>query len=389
MHKFLRLMSYLKELLLMIVLRPAAFVMRKISPGYRDLWLIGERGNDARDNGYWFFRYLNETHPEINSCFVISPGSADYKKVASLGKTVKTGSFLHHLKYYAADYLIGTHIQPASPDLIIYYHLAHKGIKARGKQVFLQHGITYNKMEWLHGDKLFIDLFVTGAKPEYDFIYNNFGHREGTVKYLGFCRFDNLIRAKSAKKMILLMPTWRGSKYPSGDAFYNTAFYKSYSSLLKSKRLNEMLEKFGYELVFYPHVEMQKYINDFRSDSDRVRIADKSTDDVQALLMDCAVLITDYSSVFFDVAYLNKPVIYYQFDEVEFRKYHYSEGYFDYIRDGFGPVCESEEQLLSSLGKCLGEDARLSEEYRPRVERFFPLRDDKNSERTFEAIKGI
>lgn len=185
------------------------------------------------------------------------------------------------------------------------------------------------------------------------------------------------------------MPTWRGSKYPSGDAFYNTAFYKSYSSLLKSKRLNEMLEKFGYELVFYPHVEMQKYINDFRSDSDRVRIADKSTDDVQALLMDCAVLITDYSSVFFDVAYLNKPVIYYQFDEAEFRKYHYSEGYFDYIRDGFGPVCESEEQLLSSLGKCLGEDARLSDEYRPRVERFFPLRDDKNSERTFEAIKGI
>ena len=86
-------MSYLKELLLMIVLRPAAFVMRKISPGYRDLWLIGERGNDARDNGYWFFRYLNETHPEINSCFVISPGSADYKKVASLGKTVKTGGF--------------------------------------------------------------------------------------------------------------------------------------------------------------------------------------------------------------------------------------------------------------------------------------------------------
>ena len=52
-------------------------------------------------------------------------------------------------------------------------------------------------------------------------------------------------------------------------------------------------------------------------------------------------------------------------------------------------MCESEKQLLSSLGKCLGEDARLSEEYRPRVERFFPLRDDKNSERTFEAIKGI
>lgn len=389
MHKFLRLMSYLKELLLMIVLRPAAFVMRKISPGYRDLWLIGERGNDARDNGYWFFRYLSETHPEINSCFVISPGSADYKKVASLGKTVRKGSFSHYLKYYAADYLISTHVQPASPDLMIYYHLAQKGIRARGKQVFLQHGITKDMMEWLHGDKLYIDLFMTGAKPEYDFILENFGHREGVVKYPGFCRFDNLIRAKSPKKMILLMPTWRGAKYPSGDAFYKTAFYKSYSSLLKSKRLNDMLEKFGYELVFYPHVEMQKYINDFRSDSDRVRIADKSTDDVQALFMDCSVLITDYSSVFFDVAYLNKPVIYYQFDEEEFRKYHYSKGYFDYRRDGFGPVCVSEEKLFSALEKCLDTGAHISDEYLSRIENFFPLRDGKNSERTFEMIKNI
>ena len=276
-----------------------------------------------------------------------------------------------------------------APDLILFYHLAGKGIRARGKQVFLQHGIIKDEMEWLHRKNMYMDLFVCGAKPEYEYIRDTFGYPEHVPQYVGLARFDNLIRAERKEKMILVMPTWRGSKYPSGDAFYNTAFYKSYSSLLKSKRLNEMLEKFGYELVFYPHVEMQKYINDFRSEFSRVRIADKSTDDVQALLMDCAVLITDYSSVFFDVAYLNKPVIYYQFDEAEFRKYHYSEGYFDYIRDGFGPVCESEEQLLSSLGKCLGEDARLSEKYRPRVERFFPLRDDKNSERTFEAIKGI
>ncbi|MFR6589327.1 MAG: hypothetical protein ACLURV_03080 [Gallintestinimicrobium sp.] len=36
----------------------------------------------------------------------------------------------------------------------------------------------------------------------------------------------------------------------------------------------------------------------------------------------------------FDVAFLRKPVVYYQFDEEEFRKYHYQKGYFDFRRDG-------------------------------------------------------
>lgn len=389
MHKLLRLAAYLKELLLMAFFRPFAFFARKLMPKYRGLWLIGERGNDARDNAFWLFKYLREVHPEVNACYVIDDGSVDRDKVISLGKTVKTGSFHHYLMYYAADRLISTHVQPASPDLMIYYHLAQKGIRARGKQVFLQHGITKDMMEWLHGDKLHIDLFVAGAKTEYEFIKENFGHREGTVKYLGFCRFDNLNKAKHGKKMVLLMPTWRGAKYPSGDAFYSTAFYKCYSSLLKSEKLCDMLCKFGYELVFYPHIEMQKYINAFSSCSPNIRIADKTTDDVQALLMDTSILITDYSSVFFDVAYLEKPVLYYQFDEEEFRKYHYSKGYFDYRRDGFGPVCENEEKLLSALYACLESGASLKDDYKARVEKFFPLRDGKNCERTYEAIKNI
>ena len=69
--------------------------------------------------------------------------------------------------------------------------------------------------------------------------------------------------------------------------------------------------------------------------------------------MDCALLVTDYSSVFFDVAFLRKPVVYYQFDEEEFRKYHYQKGYFDFRRDGFGPVCTTQEALLGALTEAL------------------------------------
>ena len=58
LHILKRLPVYLKHVLLLILLRPAAAVLRRTNRAYRHLWLVMERGFDARDNGYWFFRYL-------------------------------------------------------------------------------------------------------------------------------------------------------------------------------------------------------------------------------------------------------------------------------------------------------------------------------------------
>ena len=57
-HKLLRALCYLKELLAMLLCKLLGAVCRAFIPAYRDIWLVGERGTDARDNGYWFYRYL-------------------------------------------------------------------------------------------------------------------------------------------------------------------------------------------------------------------------------------------------------------------------------------------------------------------------------------------
>ena len=189
--------------------------------------------------------------------------------------------------------------------------------------------------------------------------------------------------------MILFMPTWRGAHYPDGEAFRDTQFYQSCQALLNSPRLHKMLEQYGYTLVFYPHIEMQKHLTQFHTDSARVCLADSTTHDVQQLLLDCALLITDYSSVFFDVAYLEKPELYYQFDEAEFRQYHYKQGYFDYRRDGFGPVCTTEDALLQALETALQNGMHMPPEYKTRTAAFFPLRDTQNCARIYEAICGL
>ena len=108
--------------------------------------------------------------------------------------------------------------------------------------------------------------------------------------------------------------------------------------------------------------------------------------DVQTLLMRCNLLITDYSSVFFDVGYMEKPVIYYQFDIDEFRKFHYQEGYFFYEEHGFGPVVETEEALINAIKECVGNDFRMQKKYLDRLAAFYPVRDEKNCERTYQVL---
>ena len=391
LQKIPRLLCYIRELFKMLFFRPVAFFCRLFFPAYRNVWLVSERGSDARDNGYWFYHYLRTEHPEINAWYVITPDSMDAPKIRALGGLVPTGSFRHYLLYYCADYLIGTHVQPCSADLLIYYHLASKGIRARGKQIFLQHGVIKDDLLFLHHQNLFINMFVCGAQPEYEYVRDTYGFAPEVPRYVGLARFDNLIRARQrgTQKMILVMPTWRGSHYPSGDAFQQTAYYQAFQSLLNSPRLHRLLEAQDYRLVFYPHVEMQGQLGAFHTDSDRVILADKTTHDVQELLMDCALLITDYSSVFFDVAYLEKPELYYQFDEEEFRRYHYRKGYFDYRRDGFGPVCTDETTLLDALEDRFRNGMQTAPEYAARIARFFPLRDMQNCERTYQAILSL
>ena len=388
-HLMGKLPLYLKNVFLLAVLWPAATVLRKTNKAYRHLWLVAERGIDARDNGYWFFRYLRERQPQVNACFVIDRTSPDYEKVAQLGNTVEFRSIRHYLMYLAADQLISTHVQPASPDLMMYYHLRQIGIHPRGRQCFLQHGIIMNEMNWMHYPQLKVYFFASGAKMEYDYLTDNYGFPEGVVQYTGLCRYDNLARNKHPSGEILVMPTWRGSNYPQGEQFYETLFYKSFQSLLDHPGLLKVLEERDLKLIFYPHIELQKELDKFKSPSERIILAGWHDYDVQTLLMRCNMLITDYSSVFFDVGYMEKPVIYYQFDQEDFRKVHYKEGYFSYDKHGFGPVVKTEEALMDALLACVRNDFRMEKKYHDRLDAFFVIRDEKNCERTFQAIMKI
>lgn len=351
------------------------------------LWLISERGDDARDNGYFFFVWIKENHPEINARYIISDKSKDYPKLEKYSDSlVRYDSFDHYKKLWQATYLISTHICGYRPEIKIFSELDRRFNLLKGKaRIFLQHGITKADLPALYSENVNLNLFICGARPEYDYVSRNFGYAPGIVKYTGLCRYDNLMKCET-KRQILIMPTWR--KYIDKNKFTESEYFKAYKALLESRYIQDVAQKNGYQIVFYPHYEIQPLIGHFKSLQlgPNVIIADMSYD-VQTLLKESQLLITDYSSVYFDFAFMHKPIIFFQFDQKEFLSRHYAKGWIDESK--IGELVTDLSDCEAAVGKVISDGCQADEKYIDYIDSCFEVRDTNNCLRVFDAIKSI
>lgn len=366
----------------------AAYPLGRLIYGGKGIWLVGERPNQAQDNGYHFFKYLRENHPERRVYYVIKKDSDHLEKVAKLGEVLYYGTWKHWLMYFGCEAVISTHIRKVIPSEVWHYRQLAARYKQKNKiTVFLQHGIINNDLKDLYKEEARVDLFICGAKPEYDYVNANFHYNNGEVKYTGLARYDAL-HDIVPKKQILLMPTWRSWLVKEGYDFESSEYLREWNKVLTDRRLIEAAKKAGYAILFYPHSEIQPMIDSFRSIDDAVIIARDTDYDVQTLLKESALLVTDHSSVFFDFAYMRKPLLFYQFDNDDYYTKHYPKGYYDFERDGFGKVTYTAAELVDSLIESIENGVVLTEEYSKRIDRFFPLYDRKNCERIYnETVK--
>lgn len=182
------------------------------------------------------------------------------------------------------------------------------------------------------------------------------------------------------------MPTWRQNiNKCSQKEFLNSDYYKAYNELLSNDKLKNTLKEYGCQILFYPHYEFQKYLGCF-SESENIKLADFSNYDVQQLLKESALLVTDYSSVFFDFAYMKKPIFYYQFDADDFYSTHYAKGYFSFEDTGFGRVIADGDELVENIIKSVESGFKTEPLYEERTKQFFVLSDKNNCKRNFDAI---
>lgn len=358
------------------------------------IWLICEKYcTMAQDNGLYFFRYCMKELPESEKnriMYVIDKQASDYEAVKEYDEhVIQFMSFRYMIYLCAAEYLIST-------DAIRHFYIwdspnsIYKVLyQARKNIIFLQHGVlglkqchrTFHKSG---GNRM--ARFVVSSEYERDIVEKYFEYDREDIMITGLARWDVLENtANDEDKQILLMPTWRiWLEYASDELFRQSEYCQNYKSLLTDKKLLRLLEEEQITVYFYIHPKFREYIEEFHVDSPYIKLIPFGTRPLNELLMSCHMLITDYSSVAWDVYHQGKPIVFYPFD---LQTYERAQGtYMDMEKEAFGDVVHSHDELIQTVYDYVKNGFAEKQEYADRREYLLPYRDHDNSRRIYDQI---
>ncbi len=390
--RFLRGMK-LKSAMRAIAYRWPAMIRRKLKR--KPVWIVSDRTTVAGDNGEALFRYImGLPDREADVYFLLDKDSRDFGKMQSIGKVLVPDSYKYRLKFLCADIIISSQADRWTVDAFRKTLFMVKDLYTF-KYAFLQHGITKDDVSrWLWKQNRGIDLFVTAGKKEYESIVNgNYDYTEKEIKLTGFPRFDRL--ESDPQKKIYILPTWRRnlaadiipgkSERPYSEEFKNSDYCIFYNKLINDKRLLEAMRLKGYTGEFYIHPSSSNQARDFKG-NDIIEAKNEGAD-YNRVFREGSLIVTDFSSVAFDFAYLKKPIVYSQFDRDTFFEGHiYKQGYFSYEENGFGPVCVDYEDIIDTIIAYLENDCVMEEKFKNRVDEFFAYSDKNNCERVYREL---
>lgn len=351
--------------------------------GARPIWVIGEMAYRAQDNGRALFAYVRENHPEIDAYYVIDVESPEAANVLPYGNVLDFRSKEHVAAVLNADKIIATH-QPTS---LFPTRSASFQKRVKADLIFLQHGVTAGK--WMvpyagkYASDMNTDLVIVSSEREKEFFVRDFKYAPEEVAVTGFPRFDALFddKVEVATRQLMVMPTWR-AWLQDPEAFVDSEYYHRWSMLLADPDFLHLVKKHDLEVILCLHPNMRQYAEQFQNLG--IRVVLQGEVDIQRLIKESGVMITDYSSVGFDFSFLHKPVLFYQFDSARFPIPHA-----DPLTELPGPVVTSQGEINRWIDRTYEADARIPAEYAARANVFVENRDTNNSLRTFEAVRDF
>lgn len=351
-------------------------------------WIIMDRKDKADDNAEHFYRYMMINHPEHNISFAISKDSSDWVRLEREGfNLIDYGSLKFKRELSKCKYLVSSHLFIWND--LIKQNGVHSGASKR--KIWLQHGVICNDNSNVVNTKD-IDLMITSTQNEYNSIGSSFTRYNLLPSQLilsGLPRHDELLKKNNAiptEKLILVMPTWRTWLNLPDTNIEESEYFLKWNEFLSSKKLHDLLKKNGYTLIFSPHEEVQKN-KDLFFHNDCVHIYYEK-DSLQNLFSRAELMITDYSSVAFEMGFLKKIVIYFQFDKKEFFSNHYRKGYFDFENNGFGSCAENYDDLIGELENYFSDTPIYYKQYIENMN-IFPNNIGNSCEKIFNKIMEL
>ena len=139
------------------------------------------------------------------------------------------------------------------------------------------------------------------------------------------------------KKVILYAPTWRDNKFNEKGYIYELKVdFNKWKDMLGDE----------YVVIFKPHYLISNKFKDIKLDNFLFSFDENV--DINELYVMSNLLITDYSSVFFDYAILNRPILFYMYDLEEYRD-ELRGFYLDINKELPGKITIDEDELLSVI----------------------------------------
>ncbi|PBI29734.1 CDP-glycerol glycerophosphotransferase family protein [Clostridioides difficile] len=360
----------------------------------RDIWLIGGHSGDIyNDNSKFFYEYMLKEHNDVETYWVVNKDSKVFDKIP--GKKLIRGSVENYLYYYNSKAIVFSHAPSAdiapynfAVPVLNYFH--KKTIK-----VFLNHEtISFKKRKPMNKkfkniiDNLYKSYNIVTASSEFErnVMVNDWGMLDDSVYIIGNARYDNLPTNEVAQtRDILYTPTWRDwIKFSSGK-FTDTDYFKNIMNFLNDDKLNKILDEKDINVKIYMHHLMHEFIDDIKENitGKRIVFLDKGVT-LANEIRKSAANITDYSSVAIDFLYMNRPILFYQFDLDEYMEK--VDSYIDLKSEMFGSLAYNNDEAVNKLIDIIENNFEVMDNQKNERNKFFRYNDNKNCKRIYDCV---
>lgn len=369
---------------------------QKLIPRDKNVWVFGAWfGRKYADNPRALFEYINENHKNIKAVWLTNDDN--------IVSYLRSMGYMSYLKYS----LGGIWYSLRAKFVIVCTSKADINALLTNGSITVQtwHGAHMKRINFqIKGNKVdYLSKYISPFKFEYNYSYylsssrffDNinalaFNTTSDKVLSTGYPRNDvfytkheeplinDLRRKYKDVKIVVYMPTHRGSW--KGQVEYFTNFGFDYTTF------NEFLLENNIILLFKGHfyVEPDKNSNDSDVNNRILTITDNDITDVNQLLHNTDILITDYSSIYFDYLLTNKPIIFAPFDLEDYKN---KRGlYLDYKKDIVcGEVAYNWIEIQKALQNCLMHDSFVKER-EMKCNKYNSFQNGKNCERLYRVL---
>lgn len=366
------------------------YLLSTFVPRNKSKWIFGAWfGQKYADNSKYLFEYVLKNHSEVEAIWI----ARNRKLVSQLNSAGYKSCY--HLSFKGLYHIFTAKVAVMSTDKD---DIGRPLISPRHLKVQLWHGVGYKKI--MYDDTITGDLhklptrvkffFFPFLKPAYDMVISTsketqrqfsgaFRLPPEKVPITGYPRNDIFFTEKASpqkkQKKILYAPTHRRE----GKG-------KHIQEILPApqeyENLNALLKRIGADLYFRLHYFDAQFLPPLENYSN---ISVSNHDDIQEVLLATDILITDYSSIYFDYLLLDRLIIFTPFDIEDYLQ-NDREFHFRYEEVTPGPIAKNWTETMRYIEEGIKTPDKYKEQRQKIRDMFFQYVDGNSSKRVVDAI---